>query len=103
MMGLLDLPPCVDGPPGCRAVIILTSSLTECSISARRAAISSSVAQSMYFPWLRSFWTSRRRHPMKSTPLEPQEVTSNDDLLPWQKQIEKKTHEIARYVAGTIR
>src|ERR1041385_5762892 len=103
MMGLLDLPPWVDGPPGCWAVIILTSFLTERSISACLASISSSVAQSMYFPWLRSFWTSRRRRPMKSSPLEPQEDIYNSSFLPWQKQIEKKTHEIARYVAGTIR
>src|ERR1041385_8013139 len=102
MMGLLDLPPCIDGPPNCWAVIILTSSLTEHSISARLAAISSFVAQSTYFPWLRSFWTSRRRRPMNSSPLETQEDISNNNLLPWQKQIEEKTHEITKYVAGTI-
>src|ERR1041385_8655093 len=40
---------------------------------------------------------------MKSSPLEPQEDISNNNFLPWQKQIEEKTHEIARYAAGKIR
>src|SRR4051812_38083061 len=96
MMGLL-------GPPCCWAVIILTSFLTERSISACLAAISSSVAQSTYFPWLRSCRTWHRHRPRKCSPLEPQEGISNNHLFSWQKQLENKTHEIARYGAGTIR